>query len=509
MKNIFRTACILLVAGVMTSCASDYLDTVPTGDTSTATVLENADNAALAINGLCKMMTQQYLSSQGFNGEGTIKLYYGEYPGDEFVVNLSGWATVINQQLNDNKTSLYDYYGWYYYYKIIGNANTIIANIDAASGEQTSKDYIKAQALTFRAYCFTMLAQLYCSRWSDSNSGASQGLVLRIDQSTGDQAMSTLAETYAQIYSDLDEAIKLYTSSGISRASGNTYSPDIHVAYATYARAALCREDWATAAAMAPKARNGFPLMTVAEYKAGFCNPNQEWIWSSWGSEDETLYYYSFFSYMAYNASSSAVRSYPKRISKVIYDKIPSTDIRKGLFLDPQTYAFTASTGAAGTALTKYAFAQFPDLYSTAKVFTYMNFKFKNNAQPGVGHLNHFRSSEMYLIEAEADYHLSKTSEAQALLNELTCKSGRDASYNCTATGTALLDEIKLYRKIELWGEGFNWFDLKRWGDPVVRKSPDDGGDFLSVLAVTIQPTDANKWVWVIPERETNYNKGL
>ncbi|MFB0973470.1 MAG: RagB/SusD family nutrient uptake outer membrane protein, partial [Bacteroidales bacterium] len=112
-------------------------------------------------------------------------------------------------------------------------------------------------------------------------------------------------------------------------------------------------------------------------------------------------------------------------------------------------------------------------------VFTYMNFKFKNNAQPGVGHLNHFRSSEMYLIEAEADYHLSKTSEAQALLNELTCKSGRDASYKCTATGTALLSEIKFYRKIELWGEGFNWFDLKRWGDAVVRNSPDNGGNFL------------------------------
>lgn len=87
--------------------------------------------------------------------------------------------------------------------------------------------------------------------------------------------------------------------------------------------------------------------------------------------------------------------------------------------------------------------------------------------------------------------------------------SGRDEAYNCTKTGTALLNEIKLYRAIELWGEGFDWFDMKRWGDPIVRNAYANGGNFLTSLAVTINPQDKNKWTWAIPLRESDYNKGL
>ena len=509
MKNIFKLVCVVSVSLLTASCAEEYLDTVPTGDTSPATVFESTDNAKLAINGICKLMTVQYLHQQGFNGEGTVKLFYGEYPGDEFVVNLSGWSTVINSLYHDNTTSLYDYYPWYYYYGLIGNANTVIMNVEEAAGDKAEKDYILAQALTFRAYSYSMLTQFYCKRWSDSGSGSSNGLPLRIDQSSDSLALSTLAETYAQIYSDLDKAISLYTSSGIVRDKEDNYSPDIHVAYATYARTALCKQDYQTAADMAAKARDGFPLMGVDDYKSGFSVPTSEWIWSSYGSEDETLYYYQFFSYMGYNASSSATRKSPKRIEKGLFEKIPATDIRKAMFLDPQGESFTESTGAAGKAMKQRAFTLYPDLNEKAQIFTYMQFKFKNIAQPGVGNLNHFRSSEMYLIEAEADYFLSKPAAAKDLLEELTAGTGRDESYKCTATGGALLDKIKFYRRVELWGEGFNWFDLKRWGDTLVRKGTSDGGNYLDVLAVTIKPEETNGWVWAIPQRETNYNPAI
>ncbi len=55
------------------------------------------------------------------------------------------------------------------------------------------KDFVKASALTFRAYAFEKLVHYYCWRWQDSNNGASQGLVLRIDESTGGQGYATLA----------------------------------------------------------------------------------------------------------------------------------------------------------------------------------------------------------------------------------------------------------------------------------------------------------------------------
>lgn len=508
MKNILKIS-IAALSGVMllASCSKDYMNTTPTSSTATPTIFESTENAALAINGICKLMTRQYLSSQGFNGEGTIKMYTGEYPGDNCFVNLPGWSSVINGTMHDNKTTIYNYYNWYYYYMLIGNANAIILNIDNAKGAEAERQFIKAQALSFRAYSYMMLLQVYSVRWGDSNNGAADGVVLRLDTSTEEMPLSTMADCYKQIYDDLDEAIRLYTESGLAPDSKDNYSPNIDMAYATYARAALNRQDYATALDKAVKARENHPLMSNDEYKSGFNTPNKEWIWSCYGSADETLFYYSYFANMAYNSSASMVRNYPRCINKDVYDKIPETDLRRGMFLDPKDYSYTKSTGVAGKGLTAYARTLYPAIYSTAKVYAYMQFKVSSTTQPGVGHLNNFRSAEMYLIEAEANYFLKNEKAAQASLNTLTRDSGRDKEYNCTATGTALLDEIKLYRKIELFGEGFNWFDLKRWGDTLNRTSTEKGGNYITALAVSYGPQERNNWTWVIPSRETDYNK--
>ena len=513
MKKIIYISMVTAVLSFLGACSSDYLDTAPQSATGTTTIFETTENAAMAVNGLAKMMTMQYLGSQGFNGEGTIKMYYGEYPGNNFYVNLPGWAAIINATYNESVSSIYLYYPWYYYYKLIGNANTIIAYIDDAEGSDSDKEFIKAQALTYRAYSFTMLAQLYCYRWSDSNNGASNGLVLRTDLSTGDMPSSTLLETYQLIYDDLDEAIALYKSSFDSskkdRASSEFFHPNMNVAYAIYARAALARQDYATASANAKLARTGFPLMGVSDYKAGFANPTSEWIWGCYGASDETLFFYSYQAYIAYNSTASAVRTYPKCISKEIYDKIPATDIRRDLFLDPTGYTYTTASGAASAPLAARARELYPDLDAAAAIYAYMQFKVKANDMPGVGNMNNFRSSEMYLIEAEAEHFLNNPTKAQSVLVELTKSSGRDPSYACTKTGADLLKEIKFYRAVELWGEGFDWFDMKRWGDPIVRKTYEDGGSFLAALAVTIQPQERNKWTWKIPLKETDYNHDL
>jgi hypothetical protein len=323
--------------------------------------------------------------------------------------------------------------------------------------------------------------------------------------------LSTLKETYERIYDDLDEAISLYKESGKDRASSDNYSPSINVAYATYARAALNREDYETAKNCAVLAREGYPLMSVSDYKkSGFCNPTSEWIWSCYGSSDETLYYYSYFAYIAYTSNASAVRTYPKCISRQLYNQIPETDIRRDLFLDPKKDAYTASTGrVASGALYNRAFNMYPDITSTSHIYAYMQFKIKANDNPGVGHLNNFRSSEMYLIEAEAKYFQNDIAGAQKALNELTANSGRDPQYNCAITGEDLFNEIKRYRAIELWGEGFDWFDCKRWGDKIARYEHANGGNFIAALAKTINPEENNKWTWRIPLKEIDYNKAI
>lgn len=510
MKKIIYTLGLILACS---ACSDDYLDTTPQSSVDTGIIFESTDNAKLAVNGICRLMVSQYLGTQGFNGEGTIKTYYGNYPGNDFQkCNLTGWAGIINNgtTYHENSSSFYDYYPWFYYYKLIVNANAIIAYIDDATGEEEDKQFIKAQGLTFRAYSYFMLSQLYCKRWVDSNSGSSRGLPLRLDLSTDDLSASTLAEVYAQVYADLDEAISLYTQSGKDRDSDDNYSPNIDVAYATYARAALTREDWSTAAKYAALARADYPLMSNDEYvDGGFNEPNDEWIWSCYSSTDQTLYYYSFFAYQGSNSSSSNCRNYACAISKELYDQIPDTDVRKDMFLAPQDgdeYSTTNGRASSG-AMYDRAKSDYSDkIYSTSYIYAYMQFKFLVIDQPGIGNVVNFRSAEMYLTEAEADCHLGKDSEAQALLVALNKTSGRNPEYTCTKTGDDLLEEVKLYRRFDLWGEGFDWFDYKRWDESLVRHTFADGGSFHAQFAGTITPDENNAWVWVYPDKETDYN---
>lgn len=56
----------------------------------------------------------------------------------------------------------YDSYPWYYYYLIIGNANAVIDRIDKAEGTGNEK-ILKAEALTFRAYSFSVIGVLLSS----------------------------------------------------------------------------------------------------------------------------------------------------------------------------------------------------------------------------------------------------------------------------------------------------------------------------------------------------------
>ena len=62
---------------------------------------------------------------------------------------------------------------------------------------------------------------------------------------------------------------------------------------------------------------------------------------------------------------------------------------------------------------------------------------------------------------------------------------------------------------MELWGEGFEWSDLKRWNLPAVRKSFEEGGNTHVSVAITIKPTDGNNWTWKIPDAEIDYNDYL
>lgn len=535
MKNyinkIFGCA-ILASATLLASCGSDYLETKPTASVSSTEAVATTDMAYKALNGIARCQTtQHYAFTQGFAGENAIMRLYENLPSQNYNYNYyaSGWAPIHNQTFHNRTSTIYDGYAWYYYYQLIGQANRIIAHIDAATGSDEDKKFIKASAFSFRAYSYEKLIHYYCYRWQDSNNGASQGVVLRLDESTGDAPFATLAETVNQIYKDCQEAITLFGESGIDRPAAEVWIPNANVAHAVYARAALFRQDYQTALDQAKLAKQGYPLMSNDSYAAGFCEPTSEWIMGSYGDDSENNFYWSYGTQGACNGYYATADGNPTgagTIGHELISRIPNNDARKQNFLTEDKFPnldlskeskYYYTFGILGM-MDDNIYEQADSIvkahqakglttpYQAGFYYLDANLKFYVKAQPGVGYVPFIRSSEMVLIEAEANYFLGKTAEAQAALVELNATSGRNPEYTCTKTGEELLSEIQDYRCLELWGEGFEWSDFKRWNKAVVRKTFKEGGNAHQSVAITINPEDGNKWTWGVPLNETDYN---
>ena len=531
-----------LLAGMMlvSSCAGDYLDTAPTDSTGATDAVGTTANAMKALNGIAKIMTTQHsYFGGGFAGENNIMIQYESYPSENYNYNYyaSGWSPIFNQEFHTRTNSIYDAYAWYYYYTIAGNANTILANIDNAEGTEAERNFVKASALTFRAYAFEKLVHYYCWRWQDSNNGASQGIVLRLDESTGGQGYATLAETYAQIYKDLDEAIMLFEQSGMDRNASQVWMPNINVAHAIYARAALTKQDYTKALTEAKLARQNYPLMSNAEYHAGFCNPTSEWIFGSFGSAQENNWYWSYGTQYAcngYYANAAGAANGAGSIGRELINRIPNNDARKALFLTEDKFpGYNFNDGSAmdlgygilgmgddekkADALWEEAAAYCQKMavsgleapYQAGYMYLGGQLKFYVFDTPGVSYLPFIRSSEMVLLEAEANYFLNDETAARAALVELNATSGRNPEYTCDKSGEALWNEIMDYRELELWGEGFAWSDYKRWNRDIVRHSFAEGGNAHISVAKTIPASGVNKWTWDVPLNETDYNDEL
>ena len=90
MKNIIRFSLCAVLLSLAASCSKDYMQTMPESAVAPATIFASTQSVELAINGMCKMMTTQYLSVQGLNGEGTIKTWYGNFGNDLQRSNQTG-----------------------------------------------------------------------------------------------------------------------------------------------------------------------------------------------------------------------------------------------------------------------------------------------------------------------------------------------------------------------------------------------------------------------------------
>jgi len=495
MKKI-KLLILALAAGVLfipQSCSKEYLETTPTDQLSASLVFNSLTGAWGAINGVHRTMYIQYNSSQSNGGFAGMYLNV-EMMGTDVVFNTTanGWFRSAYQWVdhrNDRSTLVL---WWNNLYRLVSNVNQIINQIDAIAGPEAEKSAIKGQALTYRAWAHFMLVQFYADRYVPGGANAQPGVPYMEEISFDGQARNTVAEVYTKINADLTAAIT--SLEGYSRANKSHINKS--VALAIQAQVALVQGNWNQAATSANAARQGYSFMSAAQHLEGYNKQNNpENLWASYVQEDQTMYFYSFYAYMSNNFNSTAIRQSPKSITKVLYDQISATDVRKG-FWYPNAVA------------DKQPFVQ-----SNGVRFNYMSSKFQaTSTSDSRGDFPWIRVAEMYLVEAEAlARQAGKEEQAKDVLFLLA--KNRDPQYVRSAnTGQALIDEILTQRRIELWGEGRNWTDLKRLNLPLVRPTAANAGQGAHVESFAIQvdvPAGGTIWTWKIPKGEVDTNPNL
>lgn len=480
---------LLLSSIIFSSCKKSFLDTFSTTAVAAADALSSTKNAWAALNGIHRIMYTQY-DAQPQGGTSAI-MVIRDLMGEDVLYTLANGRQDFGNHLkwlnHRNVNSGDTRFVYRLYYRIISNANVLINGMDGVPGPQADKNYIKGQALVYRAWAHFELVQFWGERFVAGNPNNGLGVPLLTTNTLEGQKRATVAEVYTQINKDLDEAISLldgYVRTG-SAAKSNFNK---NVAQGIKARVALTQQNWDLAATMAIAARSGFALMSNADYTAGFNNTGiSEWMWGSDQIADHNTFFWSFFANMGCNFNGTNTRTQPKAINSALWNALPATDIRKSVF----------DLTGAGVPIPPGG-ARIP--YQSKKFLAFDN-------ATSIGDVPYMRAAEMYLIEAEARARQGgRDADAQQAL--FTLIKNRNPSYVLsTNTGAALLDEILFHRRVELWGEGFRWFDLKRMNVPLDRTVVPNTNATIS-LTLNV-PANDKLWQWLFPQDEMNANPNL
>ena len=158
-------------------------------------------------------------------------------------------------------------------------------------------------------------------------------------------------------------------------------------------------------------------------------------------------------------------------INKLLWDKIPATDVRKGWWIDENLHSPNWADLTWGTAKGDEIATLVLEDGSKVELPPYTNIKFGMKSGVGSTLNNNYWPlmlvEEMILIQAEGYAISGNEAKAKEILTNFV-KTYRDPNYTIPS-GRTLRDEIWFQRRVELWGEGFAVSDARRLNKPIVR----------------------------------------
>ncbi len=460
------------------SCSEDDLNTAPERTISDVQLASNPASFQAVVDGTYAAMRTFQIGDRGGHidyGHKAIQLAT-DFMSHDVTMSFLHWYGFFYSYDGRVQANSRSRMVWNTYYKFVAEANSIISSVDQSNLDDNGRAVL-GQAYTARGFCMFYLARMFAHTYLGHEG---EPCIPLVDGANFEgKPRATVAEVYDQIVNDLTNAVDLLA--GYARP--NKQAIDQSVALGHLAAVHLEMGNWSEAASAAAQARANYTLMSGTDWlESGFRDiSNPEWMWGADIDNESSTVFASFFSHMDNTSGgyAGALGVY-KLIDADLYSQISDTDMRKQAFVDPVN-----------------GNPDFPVLPA------YANTKFRDNTFFEADYV-YMRAAEMYLIEAEALARMGDANAAQVLFDLV---STRDPGYSLSsATGDDLVEEVYLHRRIELWGEGTAWFDLKRLKKPLVR---DYEGSNHAAFGLFNEEAEGNSFRFQIPEDEINANDAI
>lgn len=464
MKSIYKHILLVILLASGFSCSDSFLELVPQQSISDEAFLTSFDDFEAAIIG-------GYDQMQSSDLYGRYIPLVADVMGEDVKQNASANRAKEWAEYNGSSVDFIPLEFWAELYEIVNITNRII-NSDYTPSESLQDDFnqIVGEAYAMRALAYFDLNRLFAQHYTFTPDASHPGvpLVLEFDV-TGKPARSTVAEVYQQVISDLQQSINLM---GIDPPNAGYFS--VEASQALLSRIYLYMENYEMAETMANSVINSgkFSLVDSAEYAMQFFD----------GNSSESIFEMVFN--LADNPGSDHLGGMYK--ASGYGDYLPSNDllnlmvdgdVRKTLFAEDENLS---------------------GIYGSLRVNKFPS----EGSDIATDNLPVIRLSEVYLNRAEARAKKAGPdfAGAQSDLNTIR-KRGWPAAADVAVTGSALIDQILIERRIELSFEGHRIFDATRNKQDIVRN------DCTAPDAACSITYPNNRFILPIPQDETNVNK--
>lgn len=508
--------CLAIAGAVLSANLSGCydMDTVPlTSNLTEEQKIEakeaNPELAQASIVGICALFsTYEGLYADGRHldfGIPALMLGLDSRTADMVSDNIGyNWFSTYAEFSDCNENSYASSMGWRYNYKQILAANTAVASLNPDSEDPMTQFYL-GQAYAMRANAYFMLAQLFQHTYVGHETDP---CVMLITDKNQDEVLangigrSSVKDVYEFINTDLTNAIRLIGESGLKPQDVVTDKPkrfvSLATAYGLRARVNLVKELWSEAAADAKAAIDNFggkPLSIEQASQPGFISiDDSNWMWGIAINENDEVVQSVIVNQPSHLGSFcygySSVGAW-RKINAQLFNSIPETDVRRGWFLDEDSYSANLTDAQQA-----YCDAKGMPAYTQVKFAPYGGVLGTSNNACDIALM---RIEEMHLILAEAT--AKAGGDGAKILNEFV-QQYRDPSFSVGSGADAVQEACFQQRRVELFGEGRIYFDYLRLHKGCNRV----GAGFPAEWTYDI-PADDQIFILPIPSAEINGNK--